>query len=160
VISPVIAGTALWLTLILTPNLLAVMPTPVVAVQKKGHTPTLADRNIVIRALICAYALKYDVEPAAAMAVARIESGTRVQEFRTGFMGRTYLGPFGIHKCFLKKWPVDQLECNIEVGVRAIARYKDLKVSLKKYNTAFNEGYWRAVTTARAQYRRSGVTTR
>ena len=142
-----------------TSNLSAVMPTPVAVSYKHStrKTPTLAERNIVIRALICAYALKYNVEPAAAMAVAHIESRKGQQEFRVGLMGRTYYGPFGVNKCFLKKWSVDELDTNIKVGVKALSRNQNLKKSLQKYNAAFNEAYWQAIQEARRKYRKGGV---
>lgn len=111
---------------------------------------------LIIKAYISAYALEYKVEPAFAMAVAHIESRKGNQEFRSGCMGRTYYGPFGIHRCYLAKWPIDQLETNIQAGIRAL-RGSDLRRILKRYNAEFTESYWRAVMKARAKYRKEGV---
>lgn len=148
-----------------TLNLIAVMPTlPIRSMSPEpvvSHTPRQSaitePSPLIIRALICAYAIKYNVDPAIAMAVARVESGNRKREFRVGLMGKTYYGPFGIHRCFLQKWPIDRLETNIEVGIRAIGRCRDLRKSLKRYNATFNETYYRAVLASARQYRRSGV---
>lgn len=72
-------------------------------------------------------------------------------------MGRTYYGPMGLHKCFLSRG-ADDLDRNIELGVRALTRYPgDLKRTLRRYNTNFDRSYWVAVQRAIAKYRREGV---
>lgn len=119
------------------------------------------EQNLRIRALICAYSIKYNVEPAFAMAVAHIESAKNGKEFRVGRMGRTYYGPMGIHRCFLNKWAIDNAEVNIEVGVRALSGvgYDEgrQRNRLKRYNSVCDEGYLRAITQAKTKYRKGGV---
>lgn len=119
------------------------------------------EQNLLIRAWCSAYALRYGIEPAAAMSVAKIESSKGKQEFRTGLVGRYYL-PMGIYKgCRIPG--VADLETNIRVGVSALARYgpirndADLRRSLKRYNASFDESYWRAIVQARNHYRQKGV---
>jgi hypothetical protein len=155
----------LWLTLILTPNLTAEMPTPRPdATKRVSHTPTLAERNIVIRAKMCAYALKYRTMPEYVMAVGNIESRKGEYEFRIGKTGR-YYQPMGIHELFLKQrgWPVDTLDGNIEVGARALAgidNERDLKWRLRRYNATFNESYWKEVCRAIDRYSERGALSR
>ena len=144
----------------MTPNLLAVMPTPLMIV-KEIKTPSSADRNIVIRALMCAYAIKYGTKPEYIMAVAHIESRKGNVEFRTNKTGR-YYQPMGIHECFLRErgWPVNTLDGNIEVGARALRGIQSedrLKSRLKKYNATFNQSYWKEVVKAADKYRKKGV---
>jgi hypothetical protein len=78
---------------------------------------------------------KYGIDPYFALAVAETESSNSHQRFRFGKMGRTFYGPFGIHKCFLNKWDIDNPYVNTEVGIRALARYGDQRSALKRYNT-------------------------
>lgn len=91
------------------------------------------------------------------MAIAHIESRKGDQEFRVGRMGKTYYGPMGIHKCFLNLG-IDDPERNIEVGVKALARYgpvtndDQLKRALKKYNSSFNLAYWNQIKKAELKY--------
>jgi hypothetical protein len=96
---------------------------------------------------------KYGIDPYFCLAVAGAESSNGEVPFRFGKMGKTYYGPMGIHKCFLKKWAIDDPMVNTEVGIRALARYSDERQSLKKYNLEFNEGYWRRVKSLERQYR-------
>lgn len=106
-------------------------------------------------AWIRTYALLYGVEPEFALAVAHVESGVPGQEFRVGPLGRgKYYGPFGIHRDFLKKWPIDQPEENIRRGVLAL-KGGDQRRVLKRYNRTFNECYFRAVQAAKRRYRQS-----
>jgi hypothetical protein len=101
---------------------------------------------------------KYGVDPYDCLGVAGAESSIGEAEFRFGKMGRgTYYGPFGIHKCFLKKWQIDDPFVNTEVGIRALAQYKDLRRSLKKYNTEFNEAYFKRVIFLSRKYRQQRV---
>jgi hypothetical protein len=99
------------------------------------------------------------VDPYICLGVAGAESSTREVEFRFGKMGRSrYYGPFGIHKCFLDKWRIDDPYVNTEVGIRALARHKDdLRRSLKKYNAEFNEGYYKRVIFLAKKYRKERV---
>jgi hypothetical protein len=102
--------------------------------------------------------VKYGIDPNFALAVAEVESSYKGERFRFGKMGKgTYYGPFGIHKCFLKKWAINDPYINTEVGIRALARYKDQRKSLKKYNAAFNEGYYRTIKKLEKKNRESGV---
>ena len=101
---------------------------------------------------------KYGIDPNFALAVAEVESSYKGERFRFGKMGKgTYYGPFGIHKCFLRKWAINDPMVNTEVGIRALARYKDQRTSLKRYNTSFNEGYYRTIKKLERQNRESGV---
>jgi soluble lytic murein transglycosylase-like protein len=93
---------------------------------------------------------KYNIDPNFALAVAETESSTKEVRFRFGKMGRSkYYGPFGIHKCFLKKWNINDPFVNTEVGIRALARYGpgdgNYRRALKKYNATFNEAYYRRI---------------
>lgn len=137
---------------------------PSVASQPKGMTSPASDTvvrrsappsMIVIKALITAYALQYGVEPATALAVAHIESRKGKDEFRVGRAGKYWL-PFGIHKCFLSRWRVDDLETNIQVGVSSL-KGKDLRRTLRRYNATFDNAYWNAILKAREHYRKEGI---
>ena len=89
---------------------------------------------------------KYGVDPNFCLAVFETESSDKHHQFRFGKMGRgTYYGPAGIHKCFLKKWNISDPLVNTAVGIRALARYRDHRRTLMKYNAEFNEAYWRRV---------------
>jgi hypothetical protein len=89
--------------------------------------------------------VKYGIDPYFALAVAEVESSYKGERFRFGKMGKTYYGPFGIHKCFLKKWDISNTFVNTEVGIRALSRYGNQKKSLKKYNTHFNMTYYKRI---------------
>ena len=113
---------------------------------------------VVVKALICAYAIKNHAKPAYVAAVAHIESRKGSQEFRVGRVSLYWL-PMGIHYGFLKErgWPVDTLDGNIDVGSRAFAgivNLEALKRRLQKYNCSFNSGYWGEVKKAVAKYER------
>ena len=100
---------------------------------------------------------KYGVDPNFALAVAEVESSNKEVRFRFGKMGKgTYYGPFGIHKSFLSQWAINDPYINTEVGVRALARYKDQRQSLRKYNASFNEAYYRRIKQLEARNRREG----
>lgn len=101
---------------------------------------------------------KYGVDPYICLAVANTESSKGGKEFRFGRMGNSnYYGPFGIHKDFLKKWRIDDWRVNTEVGIRALARYRDLRKSLKKYNAEFNEAYYLRIKYLERKYSKAGV---
>jgi hypothetical protein len=101
---------------------------------------------------------KYGIDPNFALAVAETESSNKEVRFRFGKMGKgTYYGPFGIHRCFLSKWAINDPYVNTEVGIRALARYGDQKRSLKKYNASFNEAYWRRIKQLEKQNRMAKV---
>ncbi|MGO9175295.1 MAG: hypothetical protein ACLQED_04030 [Desulfobaccales bacterium] len=90
--------------------------------------------------------VKYGVDPNFALAVAETESSCKGQQIRFGKMGKgTFYGPFGIHRCFLKKWDIDDPMVNTMVGIQALARYKDHRKTLQKYNAEFNEAYFQRV---------------
>jgi hypothetical protein len=101
---------------------------------------------------------KYKVDPYFALAVAETESSCKGQQFRFGKMGKgTYYGPFGIHRCFLKKWAINDPLVNTEVGIRALARYSSQRRALQKYNASFNEAYWRRIKQLERQNRERRV---
>jgi hypothetical protein len=105
-----------------------------------------------------ACAEKYGMDPYVCLGVAGAESSLGEVEFRFGKMGRSrYYGPMGINKCFLEKWNIADPYVNTEVGIRALARYKDLRRSLKKYNAEFNEGYYKRVIYLTKKYRKERV---
>ncbi len=73
-------------------------------------------------------------------------------------MGRShYSGPFGINRCFLSRWNVDDPWINTVIGIRALARYQDKRRTLMKYNANFNESYWRRVKELERRNRRAEV---
>jgi len=101
---------------------------------------------------------KYGVDPYFALAVAEVESSCKGRRCRFGKMGKgTYYGPFGIHKCFLSKWPINDPFVNTEIGIRALSRYKDQRRSLKRYNAEFNESYYRSIKRIEARNRQRKV---
>ena len=103
-----------------------------------------------IKFLIRQEARKQGVDETFVLAVAHIESRSGNKEFRTGLIGRMYYGPFAIHKDFLKRWPIDKLDTNIQVGVHALrGGFK----SLRRYNANYNEAYASAIRRAMHKYR-------
>jgi len=99
---------------------------------------------------------KYGIDPNFALAVAEVESSYKGERFRFGKMGKgTYYGPFGIHKCFLSRWRIDDPYINTEVGIRSLARYSDQRRTLRKYNTSFNERYFQTIKKLERQNRES-----
>jgi len=121
-------------------------------------------KDLKIRRMIIKYATEYKVKPSAALAVAHIEGrgldkyGNILQEFRIGKHGRFWL-PMGIYDPKGTKMAFI-LERNIELGVKALARYgpvrnlMDLKRTLRKYNTEFNSAYWYQIVKAERKYRK------
>lgn len=95
------------------------------------------------------------MQPAFALAVAHVESRTAELEFRYGPMGRrgTYLGPFGIHRSFRKRWPIDNVWVNVWVGVRAL-RGRNKRRILRRYNKSYNRAYALAVRRAERRYKK------
>ena len=110
---------------------------------------------IVIKALICAYAIKHKVKPEELMAIAHIESRKGKKEFRVGLTGRYYL-PMGIHKGCKTEDDKSTLSGNIEIGAKTLARLihrrGSLKRALQKYNASFNSSYWNQVKKASKKY--------
>jgi hypothetical protein len=102
-------------------------------------------------------ALKYGVDPYFALAVAEVESSYKGARFRFGKIGKTYYGPYGIHKCFLNRWNIADPYVNTEVGIRALARYGNQKKSLKKYNVSFNMAYYKRIKYLENKNRRDRV---
>jgi len=101
---------------------------------------------------------EYGVDPNFALAVAETESSCKGRQFRFGRMGRShYSGPFGINRCFLSRWNVDDPWINTVIGIRALARYQDKRRTLMKYNANFNESYWRRVKELERRNRRAEV---
>lgn len=122
--------------------------------------------TVITKALLIAWikfcAIHWGVDPAFALAVAHIES--RVpgeQEFRIGKMSKSFYGPFGIHKCFLKQpidgvvYPIDEWPINVWIGCRALRGVKTkagARKRLRTYNATFNQGYWKAIKVAWGKY--------
>ncbi len=109
---------------------------------------------------MCAYGIKYNVNPAYVMAVAHIESRKGSYEFRTGRMGRTYYGPMGIHKYFLNRWNINDPEINIKIGARALSNIQDVGALIRrlhKYNAEYEPSYGNAVKKAVKKYSKLGV---
>lgn len=112
----------------------------------------------LLLAWLQACALTYGVEPEFAWAVARVESGVPGgAEIRCGPLGRAgkYYGPFGIHRDFRRRWPINDPFVNVEVGIKAL-RGTDKRQVLRRYNAAFNEAYYRAVMAIYRQAKREG----
>jgi hypothetical protein len=112
----------------------------------------------LLMAWLQACALTYGVEPEFAYAVARVESGVPGgAAIRCGPLGRAgkYYGPFGIHRDFRKRWPIDDPFVNVAVGVKALRGPDKLRV-LKRYNASFNQAYYRAVMAIYRQAQREG----
>lgn len=96
----------------------------------------------------------YGVELPFALAVAHIESGTSVVQFRVGLLANRFYGPFNIHKDFRRRWPdIDTIEGNCRAGVRALRGRDKLRI-LKRYNPQATQAYLRAVLGARKKYER------
>ncbi len=101
---------------------------------------------------------EYGVDPNFALAVAETESSYKGQQFRFGRMGRThYSGPFGINRCFLRKWNVDDPWINTVLGIRALSFYRNKRQTLQHYNANFNEGYYRRVRELERRNKKEGV---
>lgn len=101
---------------------------------------------------------KYGIDPNVALAVAEVESSGQGQRFRFGPIGKgTYYGPMGLHKCFLRRWNIGDPYVNTEIGIRALARKRDLRRSLRKYNASFDETYYKRIMQLAAKNRRQGV---
>lgn len=101
----------------------------------------------------------YRVDPHLAASVFRIESG-----WKAGPLGRkgTYLGPGGIHRGYLRKWPVDLEIVNLWIATRAL-QGQDLRRVLQRYNQDRGEKwerYYRAVVGLARQFRAGAVTSR
>lgn len=98
---------------------------------------------------------RHNVDPAFVMAVARIESGKKKKEFTLGRIGKTYYGPMGIHKRFLKKWKIDDPKTNIEIGTMTFSgcrTEKQQKSKLKTYNKSFSPRYWLSIKSTKHKY--------
>lgn len=104
--------------------------------------------TVLLIAWLRACSAVHGVDPCFAQAVMIVESrptGGAELEFRVGRLGKSkYWGPFGIHRDFLKRWPIDDPFVNVEVGVKAL-RGNDRRRVLKRYNASFNEAYYREV---------------
>jgi hypothetical protein len=123
--------------------------------------------TFITRAVLVAWikvcAAYWNVDPALALAVAHIES--RIpgkQEFRVGKVGKSFYGPFGIHRCFLKQpikgvmYPIDEWPINVWVGCRALRGIKTkarAKRRLMTYNETFDSSYWLAIRRAWKKYK-------
>lgn len=115
--------------------------------------------KIILVAWIKVCAAHWNVDPALALAVANVESRIGAQEFRVGRIGKSFYGPFGIHKCFKRKWHIEEWPVNVWVGcmsLRGIWTEKRAKKRLKRYNAEFDRGYWLAVKRAWRKYKEEG----
>ena len=93
----------------------------------------------------------HGVDPAFALSVAQIESGTRTQEVRLGPIGKGLAGPFGLHRAYCREhFGVDPVvpEVNIAIGVRAL-RGKDKVQVLKRFNPEWRKDRYLACVMAK-----------
>lgn len=100
-------------------------------------------------AWITACAQVHGVSPEFARAVATVESrpaGGGYLEMRVGRLGKSkYYGPLGVNEdCFKDKENVRNPFLNVYWGVKALRGANKRRV-LKRYNTSFNEAYYREV---------------
>jgi len=100
----------------------------------------------------------HGVEPEFALAVARLESGTKTETFRLGRLGKTNLyGPMGVRSFFLEKGDAKEV---IEVGVKALRPRKGERTKrdiLKRYVGYRDIAYEKGVLAMYSQYKRKGV---
>ena len=118
----------------------------------------------MLLACIKVCSLHYGVEPEFALAVAQVESRTLTRPakpFRVGRLGHSkYYGPFGIHRCYLKRWAIDNPCVNILVGVRALRGTRTIKGKrrvLRRYNASYTRRYYRAVMGLYWRYKRNRI---
>ena len=94
--------------------------------------------------VMCAYF--YGVDPNFALRVARVESGTRTQEFRVGRLGRTdFWGPMGIRGRYIRGMDMDNPYLNVMVGVRALRGADKRQVLTRYYGGPPPQAYLKAV---------------
>lgn len=100
----------------------------------------------------------YGVEPEFVKAVADVECNT-TQGFLIGPIDKKgrFIGPMGIHKDYANTYPIYNPFVNIALGARALGRYKNKVKALRKYNTSFNAGYYKAIKRRYNYYKRSGL---
>jgi len=101
------------------------------------------------------YSKKYGVDPYFAASVAYIESGG----WKEGPLpGGKFIAPMGIHRCFRKKWNIDDPIKNIKVGTIALGKHKrktgTRRKALAKYNTEITQAYTEEVMGLYRQIRR------
>lgn len=103
---------------------------------------------------IHSYSLQVGVDPNFAVAVATVECGPG--PIRSGSLNKkgTYIGPFGLHKDFRKKWNIDDPKENCKRGVLALRGRDKIKV-LKRYNPKADSRYIKAVMNKYRELRRS-----
>jgi hypothetical protein len=123
---------------------------------------TPAERQVIKKETI-RWSKVFNVDPAFALAVFHIESRVGGQEFRKGRVGSKKSGgpfyaPANIHYSYLKDrgWPIDTLEGNVMVGVRALqgtgySRESQIR-RLRRYNASYNGAYGCQVMKAKAKY--------
>lgn len=90
------------------------------------------------------YSIQYGVDPHFSHAVAIVECGP--PGIRSGPLNKkgTYIGPFGIHKDFRKKWDIDDPRENCRRGILALRGKDKIKV-LRRYNPIADQKYIKAV---------------
>jgi len=100
----------------------------------------------------------YRVEPEFVKAVADIESGVS-QGFKTGAIDKRgkYIAPMGIYYKCAPGYNKHDPFVNIALGARALGRFKDKKRALKKYNTAYNDKYYKTIITKYKYYKQKGL---
>jgi hypothetical protein len=100
----------------------------------------------------------YKVEPEFVKAVADVECNM-IKGFKTGPIDKRgkYIGPMGIHKDFERTYDIRNPYTNIALGCRALARSKDRKKALRKYNKEFNMAYYNSVMRRYGFYKKEGL---
>lgn len=100
----------------------------------------------------------YGVEPELVKAVADVECNV-TEGFKIGPIDKkgTYIGPMGLHKGFGRTYDIHNPYTNIALGCRALARSKDRKKALRKYNKEFNMSYYNSVMKRYRFYKKEGL---
>ena len=100
----------------------------------------------ILLAWMTACCQEFNVEPAFAKAVCRIESGTKTEAYRFGQLGRSkYAGPFGLHIAYVReKFGVDATDpmMNVLVGVRALRGTQTDQDKIRRLKN-YNKTWWK-----------------
>jgi len=107
------------------------------------------------------WAKVYNLSPYYCLAVASVESSRGRHLFGFGRISKSFYGPYGIHRCFLKRWDIDDPYINTMVGIKALARYGSSKQArikaLRKYNTNYDSSYYKLILHLEHKFTKLGV---